>query len=113
MIWNVVYHNINIDEIRIVNIFEHSGFKKDTETALEKCKTKEEFAETIRGDLFYRFGSKCEWEVLIKPWCGGSDKTEKKVDVYQQIMWNWDIFIDYLWESRGKRPTKRAAALTK
>lgn len=113
MTWNVFYHDFNADEIRIFNVFDHNGFHKDVVAALKECETKEAFAYTIRRDLFYRFGHKCEWETLIKPWCGGKDETGIKVDVYQQIRWNWEIFIDYLWGTRDNKPSKRAVALTK
>lgn len=44
----------------------------------------------------------CEWEVVIGPWCGDRGTKEIKVDVYMQVMNNWDIFVDYVW-NEGKK----------
>ncbi len=72
----------------------------DIEKAFKKCKTKEEFAEALRHSLMYYFWSKCEWEVLISPWFGSRNTKDIKVDVYWQIKNNWEIFVDYVWNSR-------------
>lgn len=32
---------------------------------------------------------------------------EEKIDVYDQIMLNWNIFVDYLWNNWGKNICKR------
>ena len=76
----------------------------------------------------YNFWSKCEWEVVITDWpthitveelnrlqkeldghtaAYGNPpyalsvdlRVAEKIDVYDQIMLNWDIFINYLWEN--------------
>ena len=65
MKWNVFYHDINADEIRVINIFLHSGFRNDVEDHKGSCKTRDEFAEELRRSLSYWFRAKCEWEVLI------------------------------------------------
>lgn len=102
MKWIVFYHNINKDRIETVNIFEHGGFNKEIQSFLKKCKTKEEFAEEARRSLFYYFHTKCEWEVLICPWVGGRATNPMKVDVYWQVMNNWDVFVDYVWSHSRK-----------
>lgn len=60
------------------------------------------YAEELRRSLFYYYCSKCEWEVVIGPWCGDRGTKEIKVDVYMQVMNNWDIFVDYVW-NEGKK----------
>ena len=52
LVWNVIYHNINRDELGVWNVFDHGRFREDVSKELKKCKTKEEFAEKLRGDLF-------------------------------------------------------------
>ena len=32
---------------------------------------------------------------------------DKKIDVYEQVMNNWDIFIDYLWEHRSELKVRK------
>lgn len=98
--WNVYYHNVNADRIEVVNVFRHGGLVKDIASAVKKRKNKEEFAEELRRSLFYYYCSKCEWEVLIYPWCGSRDNKPIKIDVYDQVMNNWEIFLEYTWENR-------------
>lgn len=100
MEWNVFYHNFNSDKIVTYNVFDHGRFREDVDTAFKQCKTKEEFAKKVQRALSYWFWAKAEWETVIMPWCGSKSNKGLKVDVYQQIMWNWDRFLDYLWERR-------------
>lgn len=95
--WNVYYHDFNKREIRKFNIFDHWKFNEDVSKDLYKCRSREEFAKFLRGHLFYYFNSKCEYEVLISPWIGDREKGTIKVDVYDQVMMNWEIFLDYCW----------------
>lgn len=97
MVWNVYYHNFNKNTMAIKNIFDHGGFNKGVKEILGKHQTKEEFAEELRTELFYYFCSKAEWEIIIKPWCGGGDYEGAKIDIYGQVMLNWDVFVDYCW----------------
>ena len=104
MIWNVFYYNVNSKKIEHFNIFDHWRFREDVENALKKSKSREELEKKIRSKLFYYFNSKCEWEVLITPWPTREDETIK-VDVYWQVINNFDRFIDYV--ARNKRFRKK------
>lgn len=124
--WNVFYHNFNSKKIETYNIFKHFNFRKDVEEHLKKCKTKEEFAEEMKISLMYYFWAKAEWEVVMTSWVPHIDMKEldrlnserekeiekynkepymlevrpdvyEKIDVYQQVMNNFDIFVDYVW----------------
>ena len=80
------------------NIFDHYRFKEDCDNAYKECKgNKEEFEKRVKRDLAYYFWSKCEWEIVISGWPPWKDFKEKKISVYDQVLLNWDIFIDYLW----------------
>ena len=127
--WNVYTHNFNGKSIEKYNIFNHGRFTEDAKKELKKCETKEEFAEELRKDLFYYFGSKCEWEVVITSWVPHITMSEldrinaereeskkkydrdpynlyvnpdisKKIDVYEQVRLNWDLFVDYVWSNK-------------
>lgn len=107
MKWYVFYYNINKKKIDTFNIFEHGSFLKYIKKALkqhEKYKeNKEDFAERIKRELMYYFWSKAEWEVIIAPWVGGDrEKDSVKIDVYDQVMLNWNVFIDYVWNNKDK-----------
>lgn len=104
--WYVYYHSMNSQEIKTFNIFNHGGFRDDVEKYLKKYKDKEEFTEKLKGSLMYYFWSKCEWEVVITPWVGNRNTKDIKIDVYDQVMNNWDIFVDYVYNSKIRRPRK-------
>jgi hypothetical protein len=105
--WNVYRHNMNTQKIEPFNIFNHRSFCEDVEKHFKKYKDKEEFAEHLRRSLVYYYWSKSEWEIIISPWCGGRDTKDIKVDVYNQVTNNWDIFLDYVWNSKIHRPRKK------
>ena len=123
------YHNFNGKSIEKFNIFDHGRFFEDIKKDLKKYDTKEEFAERLRGHLFYYYGSKCEWEVVITSWVPYITMSEldrlnaeceetlkkynrepyrlyvnpdvgKKIDVYEQVRLNWDLFVDYVWSHK-------------
>ena len=62
--------------------------------------SREDFEKELKNILKYYFWSKAEWEVLIRAWCGSNGDEEIKIDVWDQIKWNWDRFVEYLWEMR-------------
>ncbi len=129
----VYCHDVNCRSIKKFNIFNHGGFLEDVKKDLKRYETKEDFAERLRGHLFYYYGSKCEWEVVITSWVPHITMSEldrinaerektlreynrepyslyvnpdvgEKIDVYGQVRLNWDIFVDYVWShKRGKK----------
>lgn len=130
--WNVFSHDFNKKEIETYNIFEHGRFLEDVKKNLKKCETKEEFAEKFRRDLFYYFGSKCEWEVVITSWPHHittqeldrlnserektireynrepyrlyvSPEVGEKVDVYSQVSMNFSHVVDYVWSHKRSK----------
>ena len=130
MTWNVFRENINRKEIVKYNIFNHSGFADEVDELLKEEVSKDEFDEKLRRILFYYFGSKAEYEVVITSWVPHISKAEldrlnteyeeynnkwghypykinvspdvgEKVDVYSQITsLNWDIFVNYVWNHK-------------
>ena len=96
---------------------------------LKKYKDKDDFAEQLKRELFYYFGSKYEWEVIITTWTTHITMTEldrlniekeerikkygrepysmnvnptvaKKIDVRSQVLINFDMFLDYVWSNK-------------
>lgn len=102
IVWKAFYHSWNRKTIEPFNIFRHSRFREEVRDAAKRCKTKEEFAKKLRSALMYYYWCKCEWEVLIAPWVDNNSTKEIKVDVYQQVMLNWDAFLNYVWDNRTK-----------
>lgn len=117
--WNV-YHINAQNEIIEINIFDHKRFYHGVEECLKTCRDRNEFATELRRELFYYFCSKYEYEIgLTEAFphiareevdkLADSDfkihtfvnlKTHRKIDVYQQIMMNYSIFVDYIWNNR-------------
>ena len=101
MKWNVFYYNMNAHKIETFNIFDHWKFREDLQSDLKKCKIKETFAERLKSELFYYFGYKSEWELLFSPWVSGDrEKDTVKIDVYTQVMANFNVLLDYIWENK-------------
>ena len=100
--WNVFYHDVNAQEIRTFNIFDHYNFNKDVQRNLKQLSNKAEFKKTLKSDLMYYFWSKAEYEIVISPWCGGNNTESIKIDVYTQMMNNFDAFVNYVWNNKER-----------
>lgn len=98
--WNVYRYSINGKEVKPTNIFDHWKFDEDVQADLRRCQRKSDFAERLRRNLFYYFGSKCEHEIIVSSW-PYTDEAACKIDIYQQVMLNFEIFCDYVWSKRG------------
>ena len=95
MEWNVYYHDSNARKIIQWNIFKHGSydlFKSDL--------NREDFIEQLRKSLMYYFWSKSQYEILVLPWVGEAD--DIKIDIYNQVMMNWDKFSEYVWLNKEK-----------
>lgn len=99
--WNVYVDDFNKREIVIHNIFNHYSFVEDLKKIIKKYTEKKEFSEQVRKILMYYYWSKCEWEIVLQGWVR-KNFNDKKIDVYDQIILNWDRFIDYIWENKTK-----------
>lgn len=130
----VYKEDFNNKEIVKYNIFDNDSlcneiikYKKQFKDDFKK------FSEAVRNILMYRFWSKSEHEIILTSWPPYVENEEidrlvkerdehnskypdtfkrnstrltvaEKVDVYDQIMLNWDIFINYVWENiRGRK----------
>lgn len=107
MQWNVYYHDFNRRKITTFNVFDHGRFCADLAKLARQRKkgddgkthyiSKEEFTKGMKSLLMYYYWSKCEWEIVIGPWVGDYEKEAVKIDVYDQLKLNFDIFVDYVW----------------
>lgn len=96
--WKVFYYSMNKRIIYDFDIFEHISFLEDVKKALKTINNKQEFAKELKSLLMYYFWSKCEYEVVITPFSNNIKESEKrKVDVYTQVMLNWEVFLNYVW----------------
>ena len=131
MVWNVYREDFNHGAIVKYNIFDHSSFAQDVNNLLKEDITKDEFAEQLKRSLRYYFWGKSEYEVVITSWPAYIDKEEldrinteyeeynnkwghypykinvspdvgKKIDIYSQVMMNWEQFVEYVWSNKNK-----------
>ena len=104
MHWRVFTEDFNGKRIVDYDIFKHGSFAEDVRKAYRKHRTDfDAFAEKVRGSLFYYYCSKCEWEVIVGAWVARDRTPERKVDVCEQVMLNWDVFIRYVWHQAHAR----------
>ena len=99
--WYVYVFDVNSRHVYHMNIFNHGGFNRAIKAILRdpiENYDKNMFTSAVRGELMYYFWSKVEYEVEIGDVM--FDKNKTKIDVYDQVMMNWDKFIDYLWGYR-------------
>lgn len=106
--WNVYVYNFNKRCIETRNILGNgSVIIRDV---LEKAKSEykenvpnyDKFKEEVRNIVMYYYWAKCEWEVIISAWPPNENAKKEKVDVYSQVMLNFDIFYNYIYTNLFK-----------
>ena len=110
LVWNLYNQNFNAREIEVINLFDKFDIDDFIKLFKKRYKNKEQqtfenFKSELKNQLMYRFWSRCEWEVIITAW-PPDDKVSIKVDVYGQIMNNFDVFCDYVWKNTVGRVKK-------
>lgn len=99
--WNVYWEDFNKNQIIVRNVFNlSSSFNTYLKENFKKNNLKEDFCKQLERDLQYCYWSKCEYEIIISSWLS-KDDCEIKIDVYDQIMINWDKFCNYVWENKS------------
>ena len=96
LIWNV--YRCRNGHIQVYNIFQHGKFSNEVKQLLLQCKTKSEFSEELKKATLYYFNHKSEWEVIIEPTIA-KEPTATIIDAYSQVANNWNVFMDYIWNT--------------
>ena len=123
----VYIENLNKRKIERYNIL-NDGIIEKILSRVNKTTDKESFAEAVKQILMYHYWARSEWEIVLTDWPSHISKEElsrlnteqeahfkkygaypyrytvnptvaEKIDVYDQVMLNWNIFIDYVWEN--------------
>lgn len=97
-----MYYSFNAKRIETRNVFACSAtFLNDWNKLRKKFKNdKAGFADELRKSLAYAYMSKCEYEVIVSEWPPRDPSIGIKIDIYQQVMMNWDKFLEYCWENK-------------
>ena len=124
--WNAYIEDRNANTIKVLNIFNNFRFINGVIKANNKYKNDFEFLKEVRSSLMYAFRSKSEYEVIITSWPPYIEKEEferltkedikyrtwvnlsigEKIDIYNQVMINWEAFKLYLLTNRKLIPKK-------
>lgn len=105
--WMVWEYDSNAKKIEQRNVFKLSvRFNQDLEEIYEDYNngligSYKEFEKRLVAIARYSFWSKCEHELILKPWVGDNN-AEIKFDVYDQIHMNWKHFCKYVWKKFRK-----------
>ena len=101
LIWNVFCKSGNRERIETYNIFHHGYFLEDcVKAAKEHRDDFTKFANDVESSLLYYFWGKCEWEIILSGWPPSDQFHNEKIDVFDQIRMNWQVFIRWLWDHR-------------
>ena len=98
--WNVWIWDFNHDKLEQYDVVpmllrELKSLRKDDFPMNKRSMDKE-----LKTWARYHFWSKCEYEMIVQ---GLYKKdNEEKVDVYDQLMLNWDTFSDAFWKNVWK-----------
>ena len=99
--WYVFRESRNSSQIINYNIFQHCKFVMECAQDIKKYKNDYFTLELrIKHKLRYYFWSKCEMEVIISD-LSSTGRVERKVDIFEQVFLNWDVFYEYFWEHRN------------
>lgn len=101
--WYVYYHDSNAQKIIKWNIFNHGTFTEKVNKLMhDSLLSRDDFVDNLKRYLMYYFWSKCEYEIILSPWTGRAD--DIKIDIYDQIIMNFDRFVDYVWSFKSEKP---------
>ena len=95
--WNVWIWDFNHDKLEQYDVVpmllrELKSLRKKDFPMDKKSMNKE-----LKSWERYHFWSKCEYEMIVHGW--PEQKNDEKVDVYNQLMLNWDTFSDVFWKN--------------
>lgn len=97
--FKVIVDNVNTKQFEFHDVMPYfircyKETKKD-----KQPNTYEEFKDFVKGNSMYMFCSRCQYELVLKPWVGHDN--EQKVDVHWQLMHNLDLVTHILMLNLG------------
>ena len=95
--FNVIIDDVNAQEFKSYDVMPY--FIRCYEGTKDRPKTYEEFKSFIERWSRYMNWSRCQYELVLKPWVGHDN--EQKVDVHWQLMNNLDLVTSILMLNLG------------
>lgn len=106
LVWNVFRYDFNKREVVTYNIFNHASFVDDINKMKKNKVNTIDFKDRLKQVLMYYFWAKCEYEVIVSAFPPNENSKDEKVDIYNQVMLNFDIFCDYVYSNIFKTNKK-------
>lgn len=97
--FKVIVDNVNTKKFEFYDVMPYFIRCYDDTKKDNRPKTYEEFKEFVKGKSMYMYWSRCQYELILKPWVGHSN--ERKVDVHWQLMHNLDLVTSILMLNLG------------
>lgn len=95
--WNVWMWNFNQDRLEKYDVVPQLMRSFKSLKKNERPKDIKQFSEFLKSEARYCFMAKCEYEMILHSW--PVLKNDQRVDVYDQLMLNWDAFVQAFWNS--------------
>lgn len=97
--FNCIVEDINSTEFVSYDVMPY--FVRCYRDEKKKPETVEDFKAFVKQKGKYMYWSRCEYEIVLRPW--GTRRTpDKKIDVWYQIEQNLDTVVMLLMKSVGK-----------
>ena len=113
--WNVYHYDCNANKVYVFNIFDFEAVYKDIDELLKSNLDDKKFEEKLKNICLYWFAHNRNWELCFGdiPWWEHIEDDDKyreqslrwlsyakKISVYDQIMINWNHFLNYIDNNR-------------
>lgn len=95
--WNVFRYNFNTKQIEPFNVFHNITFFNDCKAILKRNNGTGDLSNELKHVAMYTYWCRSEYEVMIGEIFDSEHAT--KVDIYSQLMLNWNAFINYVKEA--------------
>ena len=97
--FKVIVDNVNTKKFEFYDVMPYFIRCYEDAKKGDRPKTYEEFKSFIERWSRYMYWSRCQYELVLKPWVG--HKKEKKADVHWQLMHNLDLVTSILMLNLG------------
>lgn len=101
--WNVFLYNYNLKKVIVYNVLQSNSLIDEIHKAYNKKEIidYESLRDKIHGYILYHFWCKSEYEIAIGGLFTKNELELVKIDIYTQLMINFDRFIEYIINSIG------------
>jgi hypothetical protein len=92
-------YNFNAEKFEPYDIMPY--LHNEYENSSDKPTNFQDCQKFINSTIMYRYWSRCEYEIILQSW--PNYKTEKKIDIYDQVKMNIDVVTKIFMENENIR----------